>query len=112
MQDVPTFVRAAGLVFDDYLDGRRPAVIDAAHCVRLNWEAYFFADGWELERFRSDPLLYCGLVTDPISRRRFRPRADSPRASHEGVAYYFESEDHRVAFEEAPERHRLPGWKM
>lgn len=112
MQDVPTFVRATGLSFVDYLDERRPAVIDAEHCVRLNWEAFFFADAWERERFRSDPLLYCGLLTDPISRQRFRPRASSPRATHEGVTYFFESEDNRSAFEVAPERHRLPGWKM
>lgn len=112
MQDVPTFVRATGLEFKDYLDERRQAVIDAEHCVRLNWEAFFFADAWERERFRSDPLLYCGLLTDPISRQRFRPDANSPRAQHEGVTYYFESADHREAFEAAPEQHRLPGWKM
>jgi len=112
VQDVPAFVVKKGLAFQDYLDGRRPAVLDAAHCVRLNWEAFFFGDLWERERFLSDPVTYCGLLTDPISRRRFRPRADSPRFPHDKVTYYFESEANRALFEEDPERFRLPGWTM
>lgn len=112
MQDVPSFVRAKGLAFEDYLDARRAAVIDAEHCARVNYEAYFFADAWERERFLSDVVTYCGLLTDPISRRRFRPRADSPRAVHAGVTYYFEDEANRLLFESAPEAYRLPGWTM
>jgi YHS domain-containing protein len=112
VQDVPAFVVKKGLVFQDYLDERKPAIIDAAHCVRLNWEAYFFGDPWEKERFLSDPVVYCGLLTDPISRRRFRPRPDSPRFRHGEVTYYFENEANRALFEEDPETFRLPGWKM
>ncbi len=88
-------MRSCGLSFNDYFDERRPALIDAEHCVRMNWEAFFFADAWERERLRSDPLLYCGLLTDPISRQRFRPNAGSPRALHEGVTYFFENRDQR-----------------
>ena len=112
MQDVPAFVVKKGLAFQDYLDARKPAVLDAEHCVRLNWEAFFFADLWERERFLSDPLTYCGLLTDPISRRRFRTTPESPRSRHENVAYYFESEANRLLFESDPEALRLPGWKM
>lgn len=112
VQDVPGTVRNAGLAFQDHIDGRRAAVIDADHCARLNYEAFFFADRWERERFLSDPLTYCGLLTDPVSRRRFRPRADSPRASHRGVTYYFESDENRVRFEEMPDKLRLPTWTM
>lgn len=112
VQDVPAFVRKKGLAFQDYLDARRPAVIDAEHCVRLNYEAFFFADAWERERFLSDPVTYCGLLTDPISRRRFRPTTDAPRAVHDGVTYFFESDANRLQFEEDPATYRLPGWKM
>jgi YHS domain-containing protein len=112
LQDVPAFVARSGLVFQDYLDARKPAILDAAHCARLNFEAYFFGDPWEKERFLSDPLVYCGLLTDPISRRRFRPRPDSPRTRHGEVTYYFESQANREIFEEDPEAFRLPGWKM
>ena len=112
VQDVPLNLRNAGIALQDYLDVRREAVIDADHCARLNYEAFFFADRWERERFVSDPVTYCGLLTDPISRRRFRPRADSPRASHRGVTYFFESAENRARFEEAPDLFRLPTWTM
>lgn len=112
MQDVPASLRRKGVTLQDYLDARKPAVIDAEHCVRLNYEAFFFADAWERERFLSDPVLYCGLLTDPISRRRFRPTPASPRIGHGEVTYYFESDEHRLVFEQDPEAHRLPGWRM
>ena len=112
VQDVPGSVQRRQLSFQDYLDARRPAVIDAAHCVRLNYETYFFADAWERERFLSDPILYCGLLTDPISRERFRPSVDSPRFTHRDVSYYFQSEKNRERFEEESDMCRLPGWKM
>jgi len=112
VQDVPAFVVKKGLAFDDYLDARNPALHDAEHCVRLNWEAFFFGDPWEQQRFLADPTVYCGLLTDPISRRRFRPAPDSPRLLHDGVTYYFEDEAHRALFERDPETFRLPGWKM
>lgn len=112
MQDVPEFLRRKGLAFQDYLDARRSAVIDAEHCVRLNWETYFFADAWERERFLSDPVTYCGMLTDPVSRLRFRPGQDSPRFTHESVTYYFQNAEHRARFEGDPELFRLPSWKM
>lgn len=112
MQDVPQFLAKRGLTLDSYLDPRRKAVIDTEHCVRLNWESFFFADLWERERFLDDVVTYCGLLTDPVSRRRFRPTQESPRFSHAGVRYFFESADTREQFEAEPDKYRLPGWKM
>lgn len=112
MQDVPQFLAKRGLAFDSYLDPRRKAVVDAEHCVRINWESFFFADLWERERFLDDVVAYCGLLTDPVSRRRFRPTQESPRSAHAGVRYFFESDGTREQFEVEPEKYRLPGWKM
>lgn len=112
VQDVPTFVRKKELTFQDYLDRREAAVIDEEHCVRINYEAFFFGNQWTRDRFLSDPVKYCGLLTDPVSRQRFRPVESSPRARHEEVTYYFASEESRAVFKEDPEVYRLPGWKM
>lgn len=112
MQDVPEFVRQKGLVLRDFLDQREEAIIDKEFCVRLNYEAYFFGNLWSRERFLSDPILYCGLLTDPVTRRRFRPRADSPRRRFEEVTYYFESEISSTQFDEGPEAYQLPSWTM
>lgn len=112
MQDVPEYVRRKGLEFRCYLDPRRAACVDAEHCVRLNWEAYFFADLESKQRFLGDATRYCGLLTDPITRRRFRPSAQSPQAEFRDVRYYFESELSRARFESDPEMYRLPHWSM
>jgi YHS domain-containing protein len=112
VQDVPGAVRRKGLSFQDYFDPRLPAVLDDGHCVRLNYEAWFFADAAGRERFLANPLASCGLLTDPVSKLRFRPRADAASARHGEVTYYFESEEHRLLFEQDPERYRLPRWAM
>lgn len=112
MQDVPGYARRKGLEFRDHLDERLAAELDAEHCVRINYEAYLFGSLYTRERFLSDPLLYCGLLTDPVSKRRFRANADSPAARDGEVTYYFESQAHRSLFEADPEAYRLPGWAM
>ncbi|MCP3918975.1 MAG: hypothetical protein GY711_25805 [bacterium] len=112
MQDVPAMVSRIDLEFRDYLDSRIAAVTDAEHCVRLNYETYFFGNLWTRERFLSDPVLYCGLLTDPVTRQRFRPNERSPRARHEDVTYYFETKAGRDEFKAGPESFRLPGWSM
>lgn len=112
MQDVSVFVNRKELTFRDHLDSREPAIIDAEHCVRLNYEASFFGNLWTREQFVSDPTLYSGYLTDPVSKNRFRPTEDSPRFSHEEVTYYFESASLRDTFKAAPDNYKLPGWKM
>jgi YHS domain-containing protein len=112
VQDVPGFCRRLGLELGGYLDPTRPALLDAEHCVRLNYEADFFASAENRARFLEDPTRYCGLLTDPVSKRRFLPELRAPRAEHEGVTYLFASESARAAFVRRPERFRLPGWSM
>jgi YHS domain-containing protein len=112
VQDVPQFVRRKEVGLFDYLDNRVEAVIDSEHCVRLNYETYFFGDLWTKERFRSDPVMFCGLLTDPVSRERFRPSEDSPRSSYEKVTYYFQDRSNRDLFELSPMTYRLPSWSM
>jgi YHS domain-containing protein len=112
VQDVPAAVLRRGLVFQDYFDPRCAAVIDAEHCVRLNYEAWFFADAAGRERFLADPLAYCGILTDPVSKRRFRPAAGAPSAESGGVRFYFECAETREQFEQSPEMYRLPRWSM
>ena len=105
-------MRRKGLAFSDFFDPRAPAVLDAEHCVRLNYEAWFFADDAGRQRFLADPLANCGLLTDPVSKQRFRPRRDAPSAQAGGVTFYFENDAQRALFEADPERYRLPHWAM
>jgi len=95
-----------------YFDNERMALLDKKHCIRLNYEAFFFADSAGADRFRSNRLAYCGLLSDPVSKRRFRPLPGAPKESHQGVDFYFESDETRQAFAQDPERFWLPGYKM
>ena len=92
MQDVLAALVRKGLDFGGYFNPSRPALLDADHAVRVNYETYVFTDVTSRALFMSDPTRYCGLITDPVSKRRFRPHDDSPRAEHDGVAYYFEDD--------------------
>jgi len=109
VQDAHLFLIAKGIELRDFLDDERPAVLDAAHGVRLNHEWYYFADLDSRATFLADPTRYCGLLTDPVTGRRFLPRADAPRAEHEGVQFLFPSHDSRERFELRPARYALPG---
>jgi len=112
VQDVAGFLVRKGIALRDYLDDQRPARIDPEHMVRIGYEAYFFADGESRARFLDDPVRYCGRVTDPVSRRRFRPRSDAPAADHGGVLYLFESRRNQELFGLQPERYSRPRWAM
>jgi hypothetical protein len=112
VQDVPSAVRRRGLEFADFLDPRRAAVLDDAHCVRLNHEAFFFADAESRDRFVAEPLRWCGLLTDPVTKRRFRPGASSESVEHAGVTYWFEMACDADVFAKDPEMYRLFRWVM
>lgn len=112
MQDVPAALNRKQLSFSGYMDPTRPAIIDEAHSARVNYETFLFADTANEQLFSGDVVRFCGLLTDPISKQRFRPTVESPYTEHEGVLYYFESESGRDMFERAPEDHRLPGFEM
>ena len=112
VQDVIAAVRRKGLGFQGYLDHTRPARLDADHAAFVNYETYVFADAANRARFLADVLAHCGLLTDPVSKRRFRPAADAPRAEHAGRTWYFESAAQRDMFLRAPESYELPGFTM
>ena len=112
MQDVPGYLRRKELTFACYLDPLEAAVIDEQHAMRVNYETYLFATNAARETFRADVVRYCGLVTDPVTKRRFRPGEASPSYEHQGVLYYFEGLDEYEAFVARPDDYRLPGYVM
>ena len=85
------YLRLRHVELPSALDPSRPARIEPAFRARVNHELYYFADSALLRRFEADPLRSCGVVTDPVSRRRFRPNARSPRMNHRGRPYFFQS---------------------
>lgn len=89
--DPERYLKLRHVALPSALAGSRPARIEPAFRARVNHELYYFADSSLLRRFEANPLRDCGLVTDPVSRRRFRPSLRSPRMEYRGRPYFFQS---------------------
>ena len=103
MQDPQIQLNDLGITLDDPVDPGRKAVVDAEHRSVVNWETYFFADLDTKRRFDDDPLRWCGIVTDPVSRQRFAPGTRSPKTTYDGRLYFFYSEEDLATFTAAPD---------
>ena len=112
MQDPDTYLKELGVTFGGWIDASAPAVLDSIHRSLLNREAFYFADTVAKRTFDADPVHHCGLLTDPVSGERFRPRDDSPRFDYEDRPFYFESQATMDAFTAAPDSFFLPSLRM
>lgn len=112
VQGPENYLREQGLNFPSAVDATRPAVLDPAHRVFVNYEVYYFADQSLRQRFLSDPTQHTGLVTDPVSLRRFQPTGQSPRAVHVERLYFFESAETHRRFVVEPDTFALPIYRM
>ena len=110
MQDPQIQLLELGLAVPDVLDAARPAVLDAAHRSFVNYETFFFADEADKRRFDADPTASCGVLTDPVTKRRFRPGSDAPRGTYGGRAYVFFDAASKAAFDGTPEAFALPNY--
>ena len=110
MQDPQIQLKEIGLAVPDALDPSKAAVLDAAHRSFVNYESYFFADEDDKRRFDADPTASCGVLTDPVTKDRFRPGSDSPRGTFGGRTYVFFNAANKAAFEQNPEAVALPNY--
>ena len=112
MKDPETYLTSRGITLQDPVDAAQPARIDSLHGARVNYEFYFFATEKERARFAKDPVGTCGLLTDPVSRVRFRPTPTSPHATHAGIRFYFDSPANLQAFAAMPDSFLVPRLRM
>jgi YHS domain-containing protein len=110
VQDPQIQLLELGIQVADLVDPQRPAVLDAAHRSFVNYETYFFTDEADKRRFDADPTASCGVLTDPVTKQRFRPASDAPRSRFDGRVYLFFTEENRATFEKAPEAFARPNY--
>jgi YHS domain-containing protein len=110
VQDPQIQLQELGLTVPDAIDPARNAVLDAAHRSFVNYETFFFADEADKRRFDADPTASCGVLTDPVTKKRFRPGSDSPRSTYSGRAYVFFDEASKEAFEKSPDTFARPNY--
>ena len=87
-------------------------MIDSTHWRRINYELFFFSDSAAIASFEKDPIAHCGILTDPISRVRFRPGDDSPNLVYQNQPFYFWSDSTRNLFQMMPDMYLLPDYGM
>jgi len=107
VQDPERYLKAQAIEVPCPVRPARHARLVPRYRADINYEIYFFSTDDARERFRNDPLRYCGWLTDPVSRARFRPTAASPRIKYKGRPYYFMSDSSRVTFQAAPDSFAL-----
>ena len=74
---------------------------------RVNGEIYRFSRPATRDRFRRDPVRWCGVLRDPVNGVRFVPRRSSPRVDYTDGPYYFTSDSCRAVFVADPERYAI-----
>jgi YHS domain-containing protein len=91
----------------DPVDPTRVGSLKAGLQFRINGEVYRFADENTLATFVRSPTLWCGVIRDPVSGRRFRPSIHSPEFYWRDGPYLFESDWTRERFVAAPQRYQV-----
>jgi len=86
------------------VEPEKKAMIDSSLRLQLGYEIYYFSSRAAMLRFQKEPLRYSGPMTDPITKRRFKPTAKSPRAEYLGRTYYFSADSTRTRFLSGPEK--------
>lgn len=112
MQNPEIFLNQLGVNLVCAMDPSKPAIIDATHRVSVGYETYFFADSSSMTKFLSDLSHYCGMLTDPVTLRRFRPNRQSPSTSYDDRMYFFSSDSTKQMFDMMSDMYAYPNLKM
>ena len=106
MQDPQIQLQELGITVPDAIDPKRPRCSIPTHRSFVDFETFFFADEDDKRRFDADPTGSCGILTDPVTKKRFRPGSESPRSSYAGRLYVFLDDASREEFESTPDELR------
>jgi YHS domain-containing protein len=87
----------------DPVDPRCLGSLDRKLHARVNGEIYRFSRAETRDRFRRDPVRWCGILRDPVSGQRFTPERRSPRLEAKDGPYFFMSDSTREVFRLDPE---------
>ena len=112
MQDPARYINELGIKLNCSVDPSTPAKIESDYFVAIGFESFFFADSANLLKFLDDIPVYCGQLTDPISRERFSPDGNSPNYEFMGQLFFFTSAANRSVFENMPLMYNFPNYKM
>jgi YHS domain-containing protein len=99
VQGPEQYLNEMGVSLPCAVNPSKTAILDATHRAFVNYEAYFVSDDAAMKAFVAAPYRYTGKVTDPVTRDRFIPTAESPVRSYSGRLFYFLSEETARTFD-------------
>lgn len=102
--DPEKYLREMKVAFRCPVRPTRRAIFDSSLRAQINQDIFFFSSPTAMKQFQKDPLRYCGKLTDPVTRARFRPTSASPHVTFRGRVYYFAADSSLAKFQERPER--------
>ena len=108
VQGPETYLNQLGIHLACAVDSSREAILDEAHRAFVNYEAYYFSSDEAKRTFAAAPYRYTGKVTDPVSRERFIPTAESPSRTFNGRLFYFETDTTVAAFDANRDKYGTP----
>ncbi|MGE5178824.1 MAG: hypothetical protein ACM3PF_07025 [Bacteroidota bacterium] len=110
-QDPERYLRELKIAVRCPVNPARRAIIDSSLRMKINQDIFFFSSRTAMQRFEKDPLRFCGKLTDPVTRTRFRPTSASPHVTFRGRIYFFASDSTLARFQATPEKfyERLAG---
>lgn len=112
MQDPTPHVQKHSLSFQCAVNPGQSAKIDAAYVRQVNWETFYFSDSAAMEKFDSNVLKYCRILTDPVTRQRFIPGQKSPHSLFGEREFYFWSDSSKQKFDMMPAIYSAPNIAM
>ncbi len=108
MKGPEVWLNDLGIGVSCVVDPAQAGVLDEAHRIFVNYEAYYLSSEKTVASFKATPWRYTGQVTDPVSHNRFQPSAKSPSVSHDGRLFYFENKGSAKTFDADPAAHATP----
>ena len=110
-QDPERYLRELKVTLRCPVNPARRAIIDSSLRLKINQDIFFFSSRTAMKRFEKDPLRFCGKLTDPVTRGRFRPTSASPHVTFRGRMYFFAADSTLARFQSEPEKfyERLAG---
>jgi hypothetical protein len=112
VQGPESFLTQLGIELPGYMDSARPAIMDANYRISIGYESFIFSDSANLKKFESNLTKYCGVLTDPVTLKRFKPKRKSPKFTHNQRLFIFASDSTRQVFEKMPDMYYLPNFEM
>jgi YHS domain-containing protein len=103
VQDPELRLKEQGIAPRCFLHSDRAAVLDPAHRARVGNDLFYFSTASVRAEFVRHPLRYVARLSDPVTHVRFHPTSRSPRADHDGLAFYFADRASRLVFVADPD---------